>query len=170
MTGWASSDESARTGVLTQHDRELLAELIPAGVELRNTVVFQLLHHVVIVDADRSQSVEHLLGLGVVVADAGSGNITVLGEGAKGGFGHRVDRTGEARNLQRDPRVAISLTPADHPYSPVVLRGRVVTWLSGEEGWAVVDAIADNYIHAPDDRDQERVVGMIAVDQFRMGM
>ena len=76
----------------------------------------------------------------------------------------------KARNLQRDPRVAMSLTPADNPFFPVVLRGRVVTWLSGEEGWAVVDAIADKYIHAPYDRDQERVVGMIAVDHYRMGM
>ena len=76
----------------------------------------------------------------------------------------------KARNLQRDPRVAISLTPADNPSFPVVLRGRVVTWLSGEDGWAVVDAIADKYIHAPYDRDQERVVGMIAVDHYRMGM
>jgi PPOX class probable F420-dependent enzyme len=79
-------------------------------------------------------------------------------------------RSQKARNLQRDPRVAISLTPADNPYSPVLLRGRVVTWLSGEEGWAVVDAIAEKYIHAPYDRDQERVVGMIAVDHIRMGM
>ena len=76
----------------------------------------------------------------------------------------------KAHNLQRDPRVAISLTPADDPFCPVVLRGRVVTWLSGEEGWAVVDAIAEKYIHAPYDRDQERVVGMIAVDHCRMGM
>ncbi len=86
---------------------------------------------------------------------------------------HVVIMTGpgsqKARNLQRDPRVAISLTPADDPYSPVVLRGRVVAWLSGEEGWAVVDAIADKYIHAPYDRDQERVVGMIAVDHLRTG-
>jgi PPOX class probable F420-dependent enzyme len=79
-------------------------------------------------------------------------------------------RSQKARNLQRDPRVAISLTPPDDPYSPVVLRGCVVTWLSGEEGWAVVDAIAEKYIHAPYDRDQERVVGMIAVDHVRMGM
>ncbi|HKX67815.1 MAG TPA: PPOX class F420-dependent oxidoreductase [Intrasporangium sp.] len=76
----------------------------------------------------------------------------------------------KARNLRRDPRVAISLTPADNPFFPVVLRGRVVTWLSGEEGWAVVDAIADKYIHAPYDRDQERVVAMIGVDYYRMGM
>ncbi|MGY2875626.1 PPOX class probable F420-dependent enzyme [Marmoricola sp. URHA0025 HA25] len=79
-------------------------------------------------------------------------------------------RSQKARNLQHDPRVAISLTPADNPYSPVVLRGRVVTWLSGDEGWAVVDAIAEKYIHAPYDRGQERVVGMIAVDHFRIGM
>lgn len=88
--------------------------------------------------------------------------------------GHVVIMTGpgsqKARNLQRDPRVAISLAPAENPFSPVVLRGRVVTWLSGEEGWAVVDAIADKYIHAPYDRRQERVVGMIAVDHYRIGM
>ena len=87
---------------------------------------------------------------------------------------HVVIMTGpgsqKARNLQRDPRVAISLTPAENPSSPVVLRGRVITWLSGEEGWAVVDAIADKYIQAPYDRSQERVVAMIAVDHFRMGM
>lgn len=87
---------------------------------------------------------------------------------------HVVIMTGpgsqKARNLQRDPRVAISLTPAEKPYPPVVLRGRVVTWLVGEEAWAVVDAIAEKYIHAPYDRGQERVVGMIAVDHFRMGM
>lgn len=88
--------------------------------------------------------------------------------------GHVVIMTGpgsqKARNLRRDPRVAISLTPADNPFSPVVIRGRVVTWLSGEEGWAVVDAIAEKYIHAPYDRGQERVVAMIAVDQHRIGM
>lgn len=88
--------------------------------------------------------------------------------------GHVVIMTGpgsqKARNLRRDPRVAISLTAADNPFFPVVLRGRVVTWLAGEEGWAVVDAIAEKYIHAPYDRSRERVVAMIAVDHYRMGM
>jgi PPOX class probable F420-dependent enzyme len=88
--------------------------------------------------------------------------------------GHVVILTGprsqKARNLARDPRIAISVAPADNPFSPVVLRGRVVRWLSGEEGWAVVDAIADKYIHAPYDRGQERVVAMIEVDQHRVGM
>lgn len=88
--------------------------------------------------------------------------------------GHVVIMTGpgsqKARNLRNDPRVAISLTPTDDPFSPVVLRGHVVTWLSGAEGWAVVDAIAEKYIHAPYDRGQERVVAMIAVDHHRIGM
>lgn len=88
--------------------------------------------------------------------------------------GHVVVMTGpgsqKARNLRRDPRVAISLTPADNPFSPVALRGRVVAWLYGEEGWAVVDAIAEKYIHAPYDRSRERVVAMIAVDHHRIGM
>ena len=76
----------------------------------------------------------------------------------------------KARNLRRDPRVAISVTPADNPFLPIVLRGHVATWLSGEEGWAVVDAIAEKYIHAPYDRRQERVVAVIAVDHHRIGM
>jgi PPOX class probable F420-dependent enzyme len=76
----------------------------------------------------------------------------------------------KARNIARDPRVAISLTPPDNPFSPIVLRGRVVEWLSGDEGWAVVDALADKYIHAPYDRTQERVVAVIALDHARMGM
>jgi PPOX class probable F420-dependent enzyme len=88
--------------------------------------------------------------------------------------GHVVIMTGpgsqKARNLRRDPRVALSLTSPGNPCSPIVLRGRVVTWLSGDEGWAVVDAIADKYIHAPYDRSQERVVGMIAVDHHATGM
>lgn len=88
--------------------------------------------------------------------------------------GHVVIMTGpdsqKARNLRRDPRVAISLTPTDNPFCPVVLRGRVATWLSGAEGWAVIDALAEKYIQAPYDRSQDRVVAMIAVDHARMGM
>jgi len=87
--------------------------------------------------------------------------------------GHVVIMTGptsqKARNLQGEPRVAMSLTADDNPFCPVIVRGRVVDWLSGDEGWAVADAIADKYIHAPYDRTHERVVGMIAVDHFRIG-
>lgn len=38
----------------------------------------------------------------------------------------------KGRNLRRDPRVALSLTPADDPFSPVIIRGRVSEWLEGD--------------------------------------
>ncbi len=41
----------------------------------------------------------------------------------------------KARNLRRDPRVALSLTPADNPYQPIIIRGRVVEWIDGDAGW-----------------------------------
>jgi PPOX class probable F420-dependent enzyme len=87
---------------------------------------------------------------------------------------HVVIMTGpgsqKARNLRRDPRVAISLTPPDNPFAPILLRGRVIGWLDGAEGWKVVDEIAHKYIGAPYGREQERVVGLIEVDHHRMGM
>ena len=76
----------------------------------------------------------------------------------------------KARNLRRDPRVAISLTPPDAPFPPVILRGRVVGWLEGDEGWAVVDEISRKYTGQPYGRDQERVVGLIEVDSERIGL
>ncbi|WP_330270270.1 PPOX class F420-dependent oxidoreductase [Lentzea sp. NBC_00516] len=69
----------------------------------------------------------------------------------------------KARNLRRDPRVAISLTAPDNPFKPIMLRGRVVEWLDGDAGWEVVDAIAQKYIGSPYSRDEERVVALIEI-------
>ncbi|HZR50752.1 MAG TPA: pyridoxamine 5'-phosphate oxidase family protein [Streptosporangiaceae bacterium] len=38
----------------------------------------------------------------------------------------------KARNLRRDPRMALSIAPADNPFMPVVVRGRVVEWIEGD--------------------------------------
>ena len=76
----------------------------------------------------------------------------------------------KARNLRRDPRVAISLTPPENPFQPVILRGEVVEWLDGEQGWAVIDQIAHKYLGAPYPRGQERVVALITIDHQKMGM
>ncbi|MFM6850723.1 MAG: PPOX class F420-dependent oxidoreductase [Terrabacter sp.] len=76
----------------------------------------------------------------------------------------------KARNLRRDSRVAISLTPPDSPFTPVLLRGRVVEWLDGDAGWKVVDEIAMKYVGAPYGRDQERVVALVEVDHQKLGM
>ncbi|MET8157662.1 PPOX class F420-dependent oxidoreductase [Sphaerisporangium sp. NPDC005289] len=78
---------------------------------------------------------------------------------------HVVIMTGpgsrKARNLRRDPRVALSLTPPDDPFRPVIIRGRVVEWLEGDAAWTVVDRLADKYIGRPYPRDEERVVAVI---------
>ena len=76
----------------------------------------------------------------------------------------------KAHNLRHDPRVAISLTPAHAPFPPVMLRGQVVEWLDGDEGWAAVDEIAIKYTGQPYGRDQERVVGLIEIDHQRVGL
>ena len=76
----------------------------------------------------------------------------------------------KARNLRRDPRVAISLTPPDEPFTPVVLRGRVVEWLDGDAGWKAVDELAMKYVGAPYGREVERVVALVEVEHQKLGM
>jgi PPOX class probable F420-dependent enzyme len=67
----------------------------------------------------------------------------------------------KARNLRRDPRLAISLTAPDDPYHPISVRGTVVEWLDGDAAWEIVDRIAMKYIGGPYPRDEERVVALI---------
>jgi PPOX class probable F420-dependent enzyme len=67
----------------------------------------------------------------------------------------------KARNLRRDPRVAISLTPPENPMQPVIIRGKVVEWIQGDAAWEIVDRIAMKYIGAPYSRGEERVVALI---------
>lgn len=76
----------------------------------------------------------------------------------------------KARNLRRDPRVALSLTPADNPFEPVVIRGRVVEWIDGDAAWTIVDRIAAKYIGAPYSREQERVVAVIEPERQTVGV
>lgn len=76
----------------------------------------------------------------------------------------------KARNLRRDPRVAISLVPADDPYRPVVVRGRVVEWRDGEAGWALVDEVAAKYTGGPYARDLQRVALLIEPERQRLGV
>jgi PPOX class probable F420-dependent enzyme len=75
----------------------------------------------------------------------------------------------KARNIRRDPRVAISLTPLDNPYQPVVIRGRVVEWIDGDAGWEIVDRIAMKYIGRAYSRDEERVALLIEPEYQNLG-
>jgi PPOX class probable F420-dependent enzyme len=76
----------------------------------------------------------------------------------------------KARNLRRDPRVALSLTAADNPFEPIVIRGRVVEWLDGDEAWEIVDRIAAKYIGGPYPRDEERVVAVVEPERQTIGV
>lgn len=75
----------------------------------------------------------------------------------------------KARNLRRDPRVAISLAPVDNPFRPVMIRGRVAEWLEGGPAWEIVDRLAAKYIGGPYPREDERVVALIEPDRQIVG-
>jgi PPOX class probable F420-dependent enzyme len=67
----------------------------------------------------------------------------------------------KARNLRRDPRLALSIAPADNPFEPVVIRGQVVEWLEGDAAWEIIDQLAIKYAGEPYPRGEERVVAVI---------
>ncbi|MET0416456.1 MAG: PPOX class F420-dependent oxidoreductase [Actinoplanes sp.] len=76
----------------------------------------------------------------------------------------------KARNLRRDPRVALSLTAADNPYEPVIVHGRVIEWVDGDAGWEIVDRIAQKYSGQSYPRGEERVAAVIEVDRQKVGL
>lgn len=78
--------------------------------------------------------------------------------------------TRKARNLRRDPRVALSIAPADNPFEPVAIRGHVTEWLDGDDAWPVIDALAMKYIGQPYSRDLERVIAVIEPDAQSVGI
>jgi PPOX class probable F420-dependent enzyme len=76
----------------------------------------------------------------------------------------------KARNLRRDPRMALSIAPVDDPFTPVVIRGRVVEWLEGDAAWEIIDQLSAKYIGAPYSREQERVVAVIEPERQTVGV
>jgi PPOX class probable F420-dependent enzyme len=76
----------------------------------------------------------------------------------------------KARNLRRDPRMALSIAPADNPFQPVVIRGQVVEWLDGDAAWEIIDQLAIKYTGAPYSRGQERVVAVINPERQIIGV
>ena len=55
----------------------------------------------------------------------------------------------KARNLERDPRVAFSITDHEHPYRMAQVRGRVVETVHGDAALAIIDRMAVKYTGAP---------------------
>jgi PPOX class probable F420-dependent enzyme len=67
----------------------------------------------------------------------------------------------KARNLERDPRVAISITARDNPFAMAQVRGRVAERLEGEAAWAVIDRLSYKYIGQPYSPRTDRVVFLV---------
>jgi len=57
--------------------------------------------------------------------------------------------TRKARNLERDGRVAISVTDDRNPYRSAWIRGRIVEHLTGERANRIVDGISTRYTGRP---------------------
>ncbi|KAB8181542.1 TIGR03618 family F420-dependent PPOX class oxidoreductase [Nonomuraea phyllanthi] len=122
-------------------------------------------------DVRRALDGTSLAHLATVLPD-GSPHSVPLWVGTHGD--HVVFLTGpgsrKARNLRRDPRVAISIAPADNPFQPVIVRGRVVEWLEGDAAWEIIDEISTKYIGGPYSREQERVVALVEPERQTVGV
>jgi PPOX class probable F420-dependent enzyme len=88
--------------------------------------------------------------LATLTAD-GSPSSTAIWAGLDGDdivFFTQVDSL-KARNIDRDPRVAISITDHDDPYQTAQLRGRVKEVRGADEAHALADLLAIRYTGEP---------------------
>jgi PPOX class probable F420-dependent enzyme len=76
----------------------------------------------------------------------------------------------KARNLRRDPRLALSVVAADNAYNPVIVRGRVTEWIEGDAAWEIIDQLSTKYTGAPYPRDQELAVLVIEPERQKAGL
>ncbi|MDO9394979.1 MAG: TIGR03618 family F420-dependent PPOX class oxidoreductase [Herbiconiux sp.] len=69
-----------------------------------------------------------------------------------------IEGSRKDRNLQGDPRIALSVTRPDEPFDMATVRGTVATRLTGEAAMRVVDRIAVAYTGAA----YEQRTGLVA--------
>lgn len=72
------------------------------------------------------------------------------------------------RNVERDPRVTVTVFDAENPYRYVEARGRVVSTEAGDAARADIDELSQKYMGAPYGNPiaTERVILRIAVDKI----
>ena len=59
------------------------------------------------------------------------------------------ERSRKARNLDADPRVAISIVDHEDPYRMATIRGRVVERRHGDDALAIIDRLSIRYTSKP---------------------
>jgi PPOX class probable F420-dependent enzyme len=67
----------------------------------------------------------------------------------------------KARNLDRDPRMSISIAAKDNPGRMAIVRGRA-TQLDGARAWEIIDRLAHKYIGQPYPLRTDRVIYFVA--------
>ena len=73
----------------------------------------------------------------------------------------------KARNLERDPRVALSIVDQARPLVMAAVRGRVTERVEGERGWAIIDRLSEKYLGQPYPLRTDRVVYLIEPEHAR---
>jgi PPOX class probable F420-dependent enzyme len=64
----------------------------------------------------------------------------------------------KARNLERDARVAISITDREKPFVMAQVRGRVTERIEGDAAFVIIDRLSHKYIGQPYPLRSDRVV------------
>ncbi|GAB3845662.1 PPOX class F420-dependent oxidoreductase [Dactylosporangium cerinum] len=98
---------------------------------------------------------------------------TLLPDGSPHAVPVWVDREGDriavltgpgsrkARNLARDPRVAISIIDQAQPNATALIRGHVTEVLDDDDAWRIIDRISHKYTGGPYPLRTDRVVLLI---------
>jgi PPOX class probable F420-dependent enzyme len=71
----------------------------------------------------------------------------------------------KARNLARDPRLAISFAAQGDQNWMATVRGRVAEVVDGEAGWAIIDRMAQRYLGMPYPLREDRVVYLVDAEK-----
>lgn len=74
----------------------------------------------------------------------------------------------KARNLERDPRAAISVADRAREATSVLVRGRMVEKIEGDHAWEIIDRMSDAYIGMPYAPRTDRVVYAIEPEHVRV--
>ncbi|HSJ44614.1 MAG TPA: pyridoxamine 5'-phosphate oxidase family protein [Euzebyales bacterium] len=70
-------------------------------------------------------------------------------------------RSQKARNLDGDPRLSLSVTDYEQSARMAHVRGRVVDRLDGDEAWAIIDRLANEYTGTDYPRGLDRIVFVV---------
>jgi PPOX class probable F420-dependent enzyme len=71
----------------------------------------------------------------------------------------------KARNLDGDPRIAISITERERPFVMATVLGQVVERVEGDAAWEIIDRIAEKYIGGPYPLREDRVVFLVSPER-----